>query len=171
MITDIIDSLMKTMKSLLDLAPIKAILATVVAFTGSSHYPVITAFVALITIDLLTKWMALSYKHLVDHGVCSDNVGLFQCLLDVPGALHDGYISSGPMKTRFVGKIFLYMILVYAAMKVDTMAGGGGVFLQGSWYYLAATEAISIVENLRDAGVQSLDPLLTFIRSKLGGLK
>jgi hypothetical protein len=51
------------------------------------------------------------------------------------------------------------------------MAGGEGVFLKASWYYLAATEAISIVENLRDAGVQSLDPLLAFIRTKLGGLK
>ncbi|MDF2572555.1 MAG: lyc 2 [Sporomusa sp.] len=64
------------------------------------------------------------------------------------------------------------MILVSAAVHVDVMVGGEGGFLKATWYYLAATVDISIVENLRDAaGVQSLDPLLAFIRTRLGGIE
>jgi len=136
---------------------------------GFSHgLPSLAAFGGLILFDLLTKYLSLSAQRLSDLGQPS---GLWQCLFGIYGAFKDGYIKSELMKTKFVGKLILYMVLVSAAIQVDTMAGGEGVFLKASWYYLAATEAISIVENLRDAGVQSLDPLLAFIRTKLGGLK
>lgn len=154
--------------SIMDVAPVKAIAAGALAFATSSHGTALTAFVGLILIDLLTKYLALSAKRLSD---LSLPTGLWRCLIGIPAAFKDKYIKSELMKTKFAGKLILYMVLVAAAVQVDTMAGGGGVFLKASWYYLAATEAISIVENLRDAGVQSLDPLLVFIRTKLGGLK
>ncbi|CQR73291.1 Holin family protein [Sporomusa ovata DSM 2662] len=154
--------------SIMDVAPVKATAAGVFAFVTGSHGTALAAFVGLILIDLLTKYLSLSAQRLNDRSLPS---GLWQCLLGIYPAFKDGYIKSELMKTKFAGKIILYMVLVAAAVQVDVMSGGEGVFLKASWYYLAATEAISIVENLRDAGVQSLDPLLTFIRAKLGGLK
>ncbi len=154
--------------SILDVAPVKATAAGALAFATGSHGTALIAFVILILIDLLTKYLSLSAQRLNDKGLPS---GLWQCLIGIYAAFQDKYIKSELMKTKFAGKLILYMVLVAAAVQVDKMAGGSGVFLQASWYYLAATEAISIVENLRDAGVQSLDPLLAFIRTKLGGLK
>lgn len=152
----------------MDIAPAKATAAGALAFATGSHGTALAAFVGLITIDLISKYLSLSAKRLND---LSLPAGLWRCLIGIPAAFKDKYIKSELMKTKFAGKLILYMLLVAAAVQVDIMAGGEGVFLKASWYYLAATEAISIVENLRDAGVQSLDPLLTFIRAKLGGLK
>ncbi|MDU4960213.1 MAG: phage holin family protein [Sporomusaceae bacterium] len=154
--------------SIMDVAPVKATAAGALAFTTGGHGTALAAFVTLILIDLLTKYLSLSAKRLTDHSLPA---GLWRCFIGIYAAFKDGYIKSELMKTKFAGKLILYMILVAAASQVDAMSGSAGVFVKASWYYLAATEAISIVENLRDAGVQSLDPLLAFIRSKLGGLK
>lgn len=158
-------------QSLGDVALAKLPLAGALTYIVSNHGLALWAFVVLIVIDLATKWMALTYKYLLDQGECQDKVGLLRCVLKMRKALKAKYITSEMMKTKFAGKIILYMILVSAVVHVDFMVGGEGIFLKAAWYYLAATEAVSIIENLRDAGVQSLDPLLAFIRSKLGGLK
>lgn len=169
------EHVLKAVKSsalaLADVAPVKTAGAFVCAFATSSHGTALGAFVVLILIDLVTKWIALSYRCLIDKGVGQEQAGLWQCFKNMTIAFRLKYITSEMMKTKFTGKIILYMTLVLTAIHVDDMAGGDGVFLKATWYYLAATEAISIVENLRDAGVESLEPLLTFIRSKLGGLK
>ena len=154
--------------SIMDVAPVKATAAGALAFATGSHGTALAAFVGLILIDLLTKYLSLSAQRLSDLGQPS---GLGQCLFGIYGAFKDGYIKSELMKTKFAGKLILYMVLVSAAIQVDVMARGEDLFLKAAWYYLAGTEFISIAENLRDAGVQSLDPLLAFIRTKLGGLK
>lgn len=140
-------------------------------FFFGNHGTALLAFIVLILIDLFTKWLALAYKYLLDQGICREQAGLWQCVRSMKKAFANRYITSEMMKTKFAGKIILYMVLVAAVVQVDHMAGGEGVFLRTAWYYLAATEALSIVENLRDAGVQSLTPLLTFIRAKMGGIK
>lgn len=154
--------------SIIDVAPVKATAAGALAFATGNHGTALLAFVILILIDLLTKFLSLSAQRLIDKELPA---GLWQCLLGLRAAFRDKYIKSEMMKTKFAGKIILYMVLVSAAVHVDVMAGSEGIFLKAAWYYLAGTEFISIAENLRDAGVRSLDPLLTFIRSKLGGLK
>ncbi|CQR71393.1 Holin family protein [Sporomusa ovata DSM 2662] len=154
--------------SIMDVAPVKATAAGALAFATGSHGTALMAFAILILIDLLTKYLSLSAQRLNDRNLPS---GLWQCLIGIYAAFKDGYIKSELMKTKFAGKIILYMVLVSAAIQVDVMARGEDLFLKAAWYYLAGTEFISIAENLRDAGVQSLDPLLVFIRTRLGGLK
>lgn len=154
--------------SLADAAPVKTVIAGALAIWVSDHMTALSAFTILVVIDLLTKFLALSHQRLTDLG---KSAGLFKCFLGVPAALRDDYIKSEMMKHKFAGKIILYMALVTTAVHVDAMAGGQDLFLKVAWYYLAATEALSIIENLRDAGVKSLEPLLNFVRSKLGGLK
>ena len=157
--------------SLMDVALAKISLAGTLSFFFGSYGTALLAFIVLILIDLFTKWLALAYKYLLDQGVCREQAGLWQCARSMKKAFAGRYITSAMMKTKFSGKIILYMILVAALVQVDNMAGGDGVFLRTAWYYLAATEALSIMENLRDAGVQSLTPLLAFIRSRMGGIK
>ncbi len=175
MLGDIADGVCKAAKgavhSLIDVALAKISLAGTLSFFFSSHGTALLAFIVLILIDLLTKWLALANKYLLDQGTCREQAGLWQCACSMKQAFASRYITSAMMKTKFAGKIILYMVLVAAVVQVDHMAGGDGLFLRTAWYYLAATEALSIVENLRDAGVQSLTPLLAFIRSKLGGMK
>lgn len=154
--------------SLLDVAPVKATAAGALAFATGNHGTALLAFVVLIFIDLLAKYLSLSAKRLQDLALPA---GLWQCFVGIRAAFRDGYIKSELMKTKFAGKLLLYMLLVAAAVHVDQMSGGGGIFLKAAWFYLAGTELISIMENLRDAGVQSLDPLLNFVRAKLGGMK
>lgn len=172
---EIAESVFKAAKgaahSLVDVALAKISVAGLLAAIFSSHGTALMAFVVLILIDLATKWLALSYRYLLDQGVCEAQAGLWQCTRSMANAFNHKYITSEMMKTKFAGKIILYMILVAAVVHVDVMVGGEGIFLKAAWYYLAATEAVSIIENLRDSGVQSLEPLLVFIRSKLGGLK
>lgn len=169
---EIYDSVMTAVKSaaisIADVAPVKATAAGALAFATGNHGTALLAFVILILIDLITKWLSLSSKRLNEKGLPA---GLWQCLIGLRAAFRDKYITSEMMKTKFAGKLILYMVLVAAAVHVDVMAGSDGLFLKAAWYYLAGTEFISIAENLRDAGVQSLDPLLNFIRTKLGGLK
>ncbi|MCM0759621.1 phage holin family protein [Sporomusa sphaeroides DSM 2875] len=154
--------------SIVDVAPVKATAAGALAFATGNHGTALLAFVILILIDLVTKWLSLSSKRLNEMSL---EAGLWQSFLGLRAAFRDKYITSEMMKTKFAGKLILYMVLVAAAVHVDVMAGSEGIFLKAAWYYLAGTEFISIAENLRDAGVQSLDPLLNFVRSKLGGMK
>ncbi|CVK18373.1 hypothetical protein SPSPH_044430 [Sporomusa sphaeroides DSM 2875] len=42
------------------------------------------------------------------------------------------------------------------------------LLLKVAWVYLAATEAISVLENLRDAGIEQAASPLDFLRSRLG---
>lgn len=154
-----------------DVALVKLPIAGTFAYILQNHGTALLAFVVLILIDLATKWLAVSHKFLTDNGMCQEDAGLWKCLLGMRKAFKGKYITSEMMKTKFAGKLVLYMLLVAAAVHIDVMTGGEGVFLRAAWYYLAATEGVSIIENLRDAGVQGLDPLLVFIRSKLGGLK
>jgi len=165
---DVFNAVKAAAVSLADVAPVKATAAGAVAFATGDHRTALLAFIGLIVIDLFAKYLAISGQRLARLGQPG---GLWQCMKGIRAAFRDGDIKSELMKTKFAGKLILYMVLVATAVHVDTMAGGDGVFLKAAWYYLAATEAISIAENLRDAGVESLDPLLNFVRSKLGGIK
>jgi hypothetical protein len=44
------------------------------------------------------------------------------------------------------------------------------MLLRVVWIYLAATEALSILENFRDAGIEQAGGLIDFLRSRLQAL-
>lgn len=164
---------MKSYQSFTDLWIFKTFISMVLAFILGNFGVASTSFIMLIVIDLLTKWLALSYKCLIDNGTCQDDAGLYECMIKMQDAAVKGYIKSGEMKHRFAGKVILYMFVTLMAIQVDRMLGAANqsvLFLNMAWFYFGATEGISILENLRDAGVSSIDPLLTFIRNKLGSV-
>lgn len=82
-----------------------------------------------------------------------------------------GIIKSRIMKTQFVGKILTYVFVVATCLMVDKMvreSGGVGGFTTLAIGYLAMTELLSIVENLSESGVSSMQGLYDLIKRKKG---
>jgi hypothetical protein len=165
---NLLEAMVKASQSLADAWIFKMAVALVVSTTTSVHGSALMAFATLVFIDLITRWIALCYAHLKDCGKDND---LISCILDVRQAFKAGYINSNAMKHRFVGKIIVYMVLTLMAVKTDELlqlSGETALILKVTWVYLAATEAMSVLENLRDAGVEQADGLLDFLRSRVG---
>lgn len=167
---DLLEAIAKAGQSLADTWLFKTILAVIVGLATSVHGGALLAFTVLIFVDLVTRWIAISYKHLQD---CSKLSGLLRCIINIPAAFKAGRINSDAMKHRFAGKWILYLILTIMAVNADFLlvaAGETPLLLKVVWVYLAATEAISVLENLRDAGVEQASGLLDFLRSRLSVL-
>lgn len=167
---DLLEAIAKAGQSLADTWLFKTIIAVIVALVTSVHGGALFAFTVLIFVDLVTRWIAISYKHLQD---CSKSSDLLSCIVNIPASIKCGRINSDAMKHRFAGKLILYLVLTIMAASADFLivaAGETPLLLKVAWVYLAATEAISVLENLRDAGVEQASGLLDFLRSRLSVL-
>ncbi len=140
---------------------VKFIGASVVGGVCSMHGQLLLAFVALIVIDLITKWIALSKEYLVKRKR-RKNPTFWQCVTAIPAARKAGYIKSETMKHRFLGKIAVYLLVVFAGAAADHIMltldkpQWAVLLLVG---YLSVTELVSILENLQDAGVEEAGQL------------
>lgn len=164
---NLLKAIIKAGQNLADAWLFKMVVALVVSSITSVHGSALIAFLMLVIMDLITRWIALSYTYLKD---CSRECGLFDCMINIPGAIRVGYINSDTMKHRFAGKIIVYIVLTFMAVNVDKvlfLSGESPLILKVVWGYLAATEAISVLENLRDAGVEQANGLLDFLRSRI----
>jgi hypothetical protein len=126
------------------------------------HAELMCAFIILIILDLATKWLALA-KPLTADGTLAEEI----CM--IPEAHRRGLISSDVMKTRFVSKIMMYMLIAFASGVVDFMFKDmhmPAFFMTVCIGYLAATELLSVVENLNDAGVSALADLADVVKRK-----
>ena len=147
--------------------------ATVVGAACSMHGQLLLAFVTLIIVDLVTKWIALSHDYLTKRKR-KKNPTLWQCVVNSPAARAAGYIKSEAMKHRFLGKIIVYILVIFAGATVDNMMVAmdkpqwAVVLLAG---YLSITELISIVENLQDAGVEEAEQLHNILEKKRDAIK
>ncbi len=146
------------------------------AFVGaacSMHGQLLLAFVGLIIIDLITKWIALAHDYLTKRKR-RKNPTLWQCVTNIPAARAAGYIKSEAMKHRFLGKIVVYLLVIFAGAAIDNIMMTmdkpvwAVVLLAG---YLSITELISIVENLQDAGVEEAEKLHEILEKKRDTLK
>ena len=111
----------------------------------------ISLFALAVFIDLVTKWMALAHKYLAAKG--EEDRDMVSCILAIPAAHRAGMISSRQMKRQFAGKMVLYIL------RPD-------LFMEMCVSYLAASEMLSIVENLNDAGVGVLSGLVRKMKRK-----
>jgi hypothetical protein len=126
------------------------------------HAELMCAFIILIILDLATKWLALA-KPLTADGTLAEEI----CM--IPEAHRRGLISSDAMKTRFVSKIMMYMLIAFASGVVDFMFKDmhmPAFFMTVCIGYLATTELLSVVENLNDAGVSALADLADVVKRK-----
>ena len=146
------------------------------AFMGvacSMHGQLLLAFVGLVIVDLVTKWIALSKEYLCKKKR-RKNTTLWQCVTSIPAARKAGYIKSEAMKHRFLGKIVVYLCVVFAGGLADYIMV---VMEKPTWAvlllvgYLSITEMISIMENLQDAGVEEAEKLHEILEKKREALK
>lgn len=132
------------------------------------HFQLMSLFVLLIIIDLITKWVELAHNTIKTEDYVPD---LLTSIKAIPQAHREGVISSKKMKTQFCGKIIVYVIVVMAGSVMDTMtvqAHSYGLVMPLCVSYLAASELLSIIENLDDAGVSAVHDLAALIKRKRG---
>ena len=132
------------------------------------HLQLMSLFVALIIIDLVTKWIELAYNTIKTDAYTPD---IIESIKAIPQAHRMGIISSRKMKTQFCGKIIVYALVVMAGSIMDTMttqAHGYGLVMPLCISYLAASELLSIIENLDDAGVSAVHDLAALIKRRRG---
>lgn len=132
------------------------------------HLQLMSLFVALIVIDLATKWIELAHNTVKTNDYTP---GLLESIKAIPQAHREGVISSKKMKTQICGKIIVYVIVVMAGSIMDTMtaqAHSYGLVMPLCVSYLAASEFLSIIENLDGAGVSAVHDLAALIKRKRG---
>lgn len=146
---------------------IKLVMSAVVGALLSYHGRLLTIFVALVVIDLLTKWFQLSRQYLVDNE--EEDLSAWAVLMAMRRARRAGYIKSDAMKHRFLGKIAVYMVFTFCAALLDgtfkTM-GNPQFAVILTVGYLAVTEFLSILENLQAAGIKEAEKLHELLEKK-----
>ncbi|WP_299145525.1 phage holin family protein [uncultured Dialister sp.] len=132
------------------------------------HFQLMSLFVALIVIDLATKWIELAHNRIKTDDYTPS---LLESIKAIPLAHRAGVISSKAMNTQFCGKIIVYVIVVMAGSIIDAMTiqvHSYGLVMPLCISYLAASELLSIIENLDDAGVSDVHDLAALIKRKRG---
>ena len=171
--TELLQSAKGTAGNLMENGAVKLVGAGIVGGVRSMHGQLLLAFVSLIIIDLITKWIALSKEYLTKKKR-RKNTTLWQCVTAIPAARKVGYIKSEPMKHRFLGKIIVYLLVVFAGALADNIMV---TMSKPQWAvlllvgYLSITELISILENLEDAGVEEAGQLHDILEKKRDAMK
>lgn len=168
MVTDILESAWRGISAMTNDWVLK-IVASGVFLLLARHMALFTLFAIVVMIDLFSKFLALAHQMEVNDG--REDVSLIAALYGIPEAHRRGIINSYAMKTRFLGKMFMYMLVVIAGGSIDALiiiSGGRSEFCMLIISYLAATELLSIIENLDDAGVSAVHDLVALIKRKRG---
>ena len=147
-------------------APLAA--AGMAFLTFETQFIMFMVFIFLVFMDCFTRWMALGAAFLKNHGHAEP--GLWEACLAIPAARRAGLISSQVMKKQGMEKLILYNVSVMTAAGADFLLENSGAtpFLTSAIVsYLVVTETLSIIENLSEAGVGSLEKLAQQVRKRL----
>ena len=147
-------------------APLAA--AGMTFLTFETQFIMFMVFIFLVFMDCLTRWMALGAAFLKNHGHAEPR--LWGACRAIPAARRAGLISSQVMKKQGMEKLILYNVSVMTAAGADFLLKSSGTapFLTSAIVsYLVVTETLSIIENLSEAGVGSLEKLAQQVRKRL----
>lgn len=147
-------------------APLAA--AGMTFLTFETQFIMFMVFIFLVFMDCFTRWMALGAAFLKNHGHAEP--GLWEACRAIPAARRAGLISSQVMKKQGMEKLILYNVSVMTAAGADFLLKSSGTapFLTSAIVsYLVVTETLSIIENLSEAGVGSLEKLAQQVRKRM----
>lgn len=147
----------KFINRLLDFWGVKLIAASIAGLVVHQAF-LFCAFAALVWLDCMTRWVAIAYNY-------SGQPGILAAIKAIPAAHRARAISSTEMRRGLSDKMINYIILVIGALLVDYEAGTP-IFANLIISYLSATEFLSIIENLNDAGVSALSGLINIIKNR-----
>lgn len=155
----------KLWNNLVDLFPIKIIGSFVLLAVGD-HTLMFLAFSILVGTDIVSRWIAISYEM---ESREKGSATLWKSIITIPEARRKGLIKSSVMKEQGLSKLFLYLLCVITAGMTDYLArsiGENSEFTPLVIGYLTSTEALSIIENLSDAGVSGLKEIVEKLKKK-----
>ena len=161
----LIEYTQKAASRLIDGWPFKIAVGGIIALV-QFHLELITLFAVLIVIDLLTKWLALAYEFIKTE---SNEPTVIETIHAMPAAHRAGVISSRQMKNQFLLKMGVYVLVTIVSGIADIMISAvhhPAVLMELCISYLAASELLSIIENLNDAGVSVLSGLVQLIKAR-----
>ena len=164
-ITQLFNEILRAADGLGSYRQVKVITAGLIVVV-QFHLELLTLFALLIVIDLATKWVELSYNNIKTENYTPS---LIDAIKAIPTAHRAGIISSRVMKTQFCGKIIVYCVIVIAGSIADEMTAHvhtEGMIMPLCVSYLAASELLSIIENLNDAGVSAVGGLVQLIKGR-----
>lgn len=157
---------MEQIEKLIDLYPVKTISTVLLIFLMDARTVLFLCFALLVVIDCLTRWTAISFKDLSER---NEKTTLAAALRGIPSARRKGLIRSFDMR-KGMDKLLLYLLCTLAASSCDMIFGVLGTpawmtsFIVG---YMSVTEILSIIENLSEAGVRSMEKLAQMVRKRM----
>lgn len=134
------------------------------------HVQVFALFVLLVLIDLFTKWAAVAYQMLIEKGTDPEKIYLKDKYLGIALAFAEKRIGSQYMKKGFVNKLIIYGSATITAFLVDEvihLSSNTEFVLNLTWLYLAGSEFLSILENMRDGGNTTMGKFLDTVKEQI----
>ena len=163
------EQLRNSLENVLNMAPLKTALGAIIAALLYKHVIMFYCFVGLVFLDCFTRWLAISHDYLVANEK-KETPSLWKSFCSISRARAAGKISSTIMRERGLSKIMVYIVAVFTSAISDKLLLSIG---SQPWLvsliigYLTVTEALSVVENLSDAGVGSLGRIIDKIKSRI----
>ena len=160
------EQLRNSLENVLNMAPLKTALGAIIAALLYKHVIMFYCFVGLVFLDCFTRWLAISHDYLVANEK-KEKPSLWKSFCSISRARAAGKISSTIMRERGLSKIMVYIVAVFTSAISDKLLLSIG---SQPWLvsliigYLTVTEALSVVENLSDAGVGSLGRIIDKIK-------
>ena len=105
-----------------DMLNIKVIAGAVLGLVTHKYSILMIGFGVLLYLDILTKWIAISYAYLVEQG--NEAPAFFDAVKGINSARKARKINSTEMRTRGVSKLFVYCICFLMAAIFDLMSMG-----------------------------------------------
>lgn len=163
------EQLRNSLENVLNMAPLKTALGAIIAALLYKHVIMFYCFVGLVFLDCFTRWLAISHDYLVANEK-KEKPSLWKSFCSISRARAAGKISSTIMRERGLSKIMVYIVAVFTSAISDKLLLSIG---SQPWLvsliigYLSVTEALSVVENLSDAGVGSLGRIIDKIKGRI----
>ena len=154
--------------SLMSYFPIKVVVGVFMAFVLNAEAIIFISFAWLVFLDCFTRWIAISYEFLMEQG--EEKPSLWTSIKGIPSARRAGKIKSSVMREQGIAKLIVYMICLFGAALCDLISfemHGPTDLTNLVVSYMTITELLSIVENLSDAGVESLTRLVNRLKGRL----
>ena len=153
---------------LLSMFPLKVLIGIFLVVIMDVRTVVSFAFAWLVFLDCFTRWIAISYGFLMEQG--EEKPSLWTSIKGIPSARRAGRIKSSVMREQGIAKLIVYMICLFGAALCDLVSfemHGPTDLTNLVVSYMTITELLSIVENLSDAGVESLTRLVNRLKGRL----
>lgn len=163
------EQLRNSLENVLNMAPLKTALGAIIAALLYKHVIMFYCFVGLVFLDCFTRWLAISHDYLVANEK-KEKPSFWKSFCSISRARAAGKISSTIMRERGLSKIMVYIVAVFTSAISDKLLLSIG---SQPWLvsliigYLTVTEALSVVENLSDAGVGSLGRIIDKIKGRI----